>query len=66
VTEDPVGIEGRLVVDEGSPNGLVAELHLNPTLISKKGYAVLRADATLTDLTERPDWYRRQLPVGTG
>jgi acyl-CoA synthetase (NDP forming)/RimJ/RimL family protein N-acetyltransferase len=44
----------------------VAELHLNPTLISKKGYAVLRADATLTDLTERPDWYRRQLPVGTG
>lgn len=44
----------------------VAELHLNPTLIGRKGYSVLRADATLTDLTERPDWYRRQLPVGTG
>lgn len=44
----------------------VAELHLNPTLVATKGYSVLRADATLTDLTERPDWYRRQLPVGTG
>ncbi len=44
----------------------VAELHLNPTLVSPTGLTVLRADATLTDLTQRPDWYRRQLPVETG
>ena len=41
----------------------VAELHLNPTLVSLQGCTVLRASATLTDLTERPDWYRRQLPT---